>query len=108
MDKELKEIQDAYANMSEEEQKEFDEGMRAHYKKMKEIANTINEFIDKQDTENSEEFSLNLYKYALAFARVAVTNDVDMETYMSTCMDMYLRMGGNIDEDIVTPSHSVH
>jgi uncharacterized lipoprotein YehR (DUF1307 family) len=108
MSREIKEIQEAYANMSKEEQEEFDKGMREHYEKMDMIAKGINDFIKHYDDKNSEQFTLDLYQHTLAFARVAVINDIDVGSYMSACMDMYIRMGGNVGEDSVTPSHSVH
>jgi hypothetical protein len=76
-------------------------------KEIESIAKNLDTFIAGEIEKDGDKFSLDLYKYALAFARVGVDNGIDVEHYMKACFDMYIRVGGNVGGDSLSSREEV-
>jgi hypothetical protein len=79
---------------------------------LKKLREGTDAFIKSHDTssESATQFTLDMYKYLYAHARVAVMEKADLDSYISCMLSMYQEAGGNLHEDgdNVTSRHNVH
>ena len=81
--------------------------MEQFHKDMREADEQVDAFLDELEKSN-DDLSLTIYKYGIAFARMAVANEVDVDKFIYTCLTMYERMGGKVEEgDTVTDGYEV-
>ena len=79
---------------------------------MQKIREGTDDFI-KLNNENgvsAAQFTLDMYQYIYAHARVAVMENIDLDTYVACMLSMYQEAGGSLYEegDNVTSRHNVH
>ena len=85
-----------------------EEELKKFFVDMKEADNNVDLYLDTIE-ESGVDLALEIYKFGIAFTRLAVMNSVGVDDFIQTVLAMYERMGGVIeDEDNVTTSHNVH
>jgi len=79
---------------------------------MKEAENHVDKYIDAIEA-SGKDVALEIYKCGLAFARLAVRNNVVVGNFINTSLAIYHNMGGKIEDekvkqDNLSPRETVH
>lgn len=75
-----------------------EEEMTKFFESLHEMDKTVDAHLDML-VANGVDLPLEMYKYGVSFARLAVLNDVKVDHFINTVLTMYERMGGVVNFD---------